>query len=184
MMIAARQLVEDFLSTIIFLLAVAAAKSIPVAVTIAIAVALTQLVVLKWRGRSLDAMQWLSLGLVIALGAITLVADDPRFILLKPGLIHFAVAGAMLRRGWLGRYLPPIARARLSEREIVVAGYLWAALMAAIGAAIILVAVTCSFEVWAWFVSAGVMALQIGAFLLQYLAFRILIARRRRLAGP
>lgn len=54
MMVAARQLIEDFLSTIIFLPAFALSGSIPVAVGITMAATLTQFAVLRLRGRALD----------------------------------------------------------------------------------------------------------------------------------
>ncbi len=180
MLVSARQLLEDFLSTIIFLVAYAVTGSITVAVGVAVAAAVIQFAVLKWRGKTLDAMQWTSFGLVVVLGGVSLLTADPRFILVKPGLIHIAIGAVMLRRGWMIRYLPPIVPERLGEGAIVAAGYAWSALMIAIGIAIIVVAVAFSFAVWAWFVSVGVMGLQIGAFLLQYLVFRMMIRRRRR----
>ena len=180
MFVAARQLLEDFLSTIIFLAAYLVTGSITIAVGVAIATALLQFAILKLRSRPLDAMQWTSLGLVVVLGGIALVTADPRFILVKPGLIHIAIGAAMLRRGWMIRYLPPIVPERLGEGTVVAAGYAWSGLMVAIGIAIIVVAILFDFAVWAWFVSVGVMGLQIGAFLLQYIVFRMMIRRRRR----
>lgn len=47
--------------------------------------------------------EWMSLGLVIARGGASLLTTDVRFILLKPALIHRAIAAVMLRRGWLVR---------------------------------------------------------------------------------
>jgi intracellular septation protein len=67
-------------------------------------------------------MQWGSLALVIVLGGATITTRDGHFIMIKPSIIHFAVAAIMLRRGWMGRYLPRIATDNLPESIIVGAG--------------------------------------------------------------
>ena len=90
---------------------------------------IAQFTVSKIRGRHVDLMQWLVLGMVVVLGAATLISQDSRFIMVKPSIVHFAVGAVMLRRGWMIRYLPPIARDNLPESVMVAAGYAWAALM-------------------------------------------------------
>ena len=57
-------------------------------------------------------MQWMSLGLVVVLGGATMLTQSPRFMMIKPTIVHFAVATVMLRRGWMLRYLPEIVRKR------------------------------------------------------------------------
>jgi len=184
MMTAIGQLLGDFLSTIIFLIAYALSGRLAVAAAIAIAVGIAQFLGLKLKRRTPDAMQWMSLGFVVALGSVTLLTENPRFILLKPGFVHLAIAAVMLRRGWMIRYLPRIVCEILPENVIVAAGYGWAALMAAIGLAILVLATFFDLRVWAWFVTAGVAGLQIGAFLLQYAVFRAMITRLRRAPSP
>jgi len=44
-------------------------------------------------------MQWLSFALVVVLGAAALLTDDPRFMMAKPSIVHFAVGAVMLRPG-------------------------------------------------------------------------------------
>jgi hypothetical protein len=74
-------------------------------------------------------MQWMSL--VVVLGTATLLTQSPRFMMLKPSFIHFTVAAAMLRRGWMTRYLSAIARENLPETVVIGAGFGWAGLMVA-----------------------------------------------------
>ncbi len=183
MMVAARQLLGDFLSTIVFLAAYGLLGSVPVAVGVAIAVALGQFGFLKFKGVRLDAMQWISLGIVLVLGGATLLTANAQFILVKPAIVHFVIGAVMLRRGWMIRYLPPRALERLPESAIIAAGYAWAALMWAIGFAILVIAFRFDLQVWAWFNTVGVMGLQIGAFLLQYAVLRA-IGRRRASISP
>ncbi len=53
-------------------------------------------------------MTYASLALVVVLGGATLLTKDPRFVLAKPSIGHFAIGAIMLRKGWMLRYLPPI----------------------------------------------------------------------------
>ena len=186
MQTALRQLAEDFLSAFVFLGFYLATGNLPLAVGIAMAVGAGQLALAKWRGRRLEAMQWLSLGLVIALGAATLMTNDPRFMMAKPSLIHFAIGAVMLRPGWMDRYLPPVVRDNLAPRIIVLTGYAWAGLMFALGLANLYVAANYSPVVWGYFLSIGATGTKIVAFFVQYAVFRVLIRRdfrRLRQAG-
>ena len=125
----------------------------------------------------------MSLGLVIVLSGASILTQSPRFVMLKPSIAHFAVAAVMLRRGWMTRYLPDIARQNLPESVPVMAGYAWAALLVGIGLANIAIALYADFATWAWFVSVGAVSAKIAAFLLQYAVFRILV-RRNLISTP
>jgi intracellular septation protein len=180
MQTALRQLAEDFLSAFVFLGLYLATGNLPLAVGIATAIGVGQLALAKWRGRQPEAMQWLSLGLVIALGAVTLMTNDPRFMMAKPSLIHFAIGAVMLRPGWMDRYLPPIVKDNLPQQIIVLTGYAWAGLMFALGLANLYVAANYSPIVWGYFLSIGATGAKIVAFFAQYLVFQILVRRRLR----
>ena len=80
-------------------------------------------------------MQWMSLGLLVVLGGATMLTQSPRFKMIKPTIVHFAVATVMLRRGWILRYLPEIVLRNVPEPTMVAAGYAWAALLGALGLA-------------------------------------------------
>src|ERR1700730_15653614 len=45
---------------------------------------------------------------VVVLGGATMLAQSPRFTMVEPTIVHFAIAAVMLRRGWTLRYLPEI----------------------------------------------------------------------------
>jgi intracellular septation protein len=180
MQTALRQLGEDFLSAFVFLGFYLTTRNLPLAVGVAMAVGAAQLALAKWRGRRLEAMQWLSLGLVIALGAVTLITNDSRFIMAKPSFIHFAIGAVMLRPGWMDRYLPPIVKDNLPPKIIVLTGYAWAGLMFVLGLANLYVAANYSPIVWGYFLSIGATGAKIVAFFVQYLVFQILIRRYLR----
>jgi intracellular septation protein A len=177
------QLLSDFLSAIVFLIIYSTTDNLYLATGAAIAASLAQFVVFKIRGRPVDAMQWLVLGMVIVLGSATLITQDSRFIMVKPSIVHFAVGAVMLRRGWMMRYLPPVARDNIPESVLVGAGYAWAALMFFLGALNIVIAVTLPFRVWAWFISVGAIGAKIVAFLVQYMIFRTIVRRKLRAAA-
>jgi intracellular septation protein len=178
---AMRQLFEDLLATILFLLVYILSGDIFIATGVAIAAGLVQIGYLKARRRTIDAMQWASLALVIVLGGVTIATRDGRFIMMKPSIIHFAIAAIMLRRGWMARYLPRIATDNLPESVIVGAGYAWAALMAALGLANLVVAWAFDARVWIWFVSVGAVGAKVLFVLAQFLLFRYLVWRRLKL---
>ena len=177
---ALQQLLLDFLSAIVFLAVYALSDSVTLATTIAVAVGIAQFAVMKLTGRPIDAMQWLALGLVLVLGAATLITQDSRFIMVKPTVVHWAIGAVMLRHGWMTRYLPPIARDNLPLSVMVKAGYAWAALMFLLGGLNLFVATTMSFQAWAWFITFGAVGAKVVAFLAQYWIFRSIIRRKLR----
>ena len=172
------QLLNDFLSAILFLAVYLVSGNLVLAAGLAIAVGLAQLARLKLLGRPIEPMQWMSLGLVVPLGGLTLVTQSPRFMMAKPSVVHFAIAGIMLRRGWMGRYMPEIVQQNVPAAVITATGYAWAALMAALGLANLVIAVNFDFATWAWFVSFGAVGAKVFAFALQYVVFRTLVRRR------
>jgi intracellular septation protein A len=183
---ALSQLLGDFLSVILFLVTYLLSGDITVAAAIAIAAGLVQLGALKFRGRHIEAMQWMSLGLVVVLSGATILTQSPQFVMVKPSIVHFAIAAVMLRRGWMIRYLPNIVRRNLPESVPVAAGYGWAGLMGALGAANLAIAAYGDLAIWAWFISVVAVGAKIAAFLLQYLVFRAIVRRnlRRARAAP
>ncbi|ETR78383.1 intracellular septation protein [Afipia sp. P52-10] len=183
MQIALRQLFLDFLSAIVFLLLYALTNSLAIATGLAVAVSVAQVAIAKMRGQHVDAMQWLVLGLVLVLGAVTLITHDSRFIMIKPSLVHGAIGIVMLRPGWMGRYLPKVATENLSQRFIINAGYCWAALMFVLAIANVIVATSFGFRVWGWFVSVGLIGAKLVAFFIQYAIMRMAVRKRRAAAS-
>jgi len=175
---ALRQLLSDFLSAILFLAVYALSGDLFAAAAIAVAAGLAQLAGIWLTGRRVEPMQWMSLGLVVVLGGATMLTQSPRFIMLKPTIVHLAVAAVMLRRGWMIRYLPEIVVQNVPEPAVVTAGYAWAALLAAIGLVNLIIALHFDFATWAWFISVGAVGAKLVAFALQYGVFRTIIRQR------
>jgi intracellular septation protein len=173
------KLATDFFSTIVFLAVYLATDNVVLATSVAIAGAVAQVAYSRIKGQELGFMTWASLALVIVLGSATLLTHDPRFVLAKPSIAHFAIGAIMLKRGWMLRYLPPIVSETIPE-YVTVAGYAWAALMFALGAGVIAVAATGDIKLWAFYVSVVAIGAKVAAFAIQYIAFRILVTNRIR----
>jgi intracellular septation protein len=175
------KLATDFLSTIIFLAVYLTTDNVLLATGVAIAGAVAQVIYAHVRGQPLGFMTYASLGLVIVLGGATLLTNDPRFVLAKPAIAHFAIGSIMLKRGWMLRYMPPIVAETIPE-YVTFAGYAWAALMFALGAGTIAIAATGDLKLWAIYVSVIALGAKVAAFAVQYVAFRILVTNRIRAA--
>jgi intracellular septation protein len=179
---AIRQLLGDFLSAILFLVVYGLSGNLFAAAAIAVAASVAQLSYIWSTGRRVEPMQWMSLGLVIVLGGATMLTQSPRFMMIKPTIVHLAVAAVLLRRGWMIRYLPEIVLQNVPEPTIVAAGYAWAALLAVLGLSNLIIALHFDFVTWAWFISVGSVGAKLAAFALQYGVFRAIV--RRRIAQP
>src|SRR3982074_3450068 len=165
------RLATDFLSTIVFLVIYLITDNVVLATSVAVAGAVAQVIYSRVRGKPLGFMTYASLALVIVLGTATLLTNDPRFVLAKPSIAHFAIGAIMLKRGWMLRYVPPIVSETIPE-YVTVAGYPWAALMFAPGA----------LKLWALYVSVVLIGAKLTAFAVQYVAFRVLVTNRIRAA--
>ena len=171
----------DFLSTIVFLALYFATGDVVLATCVAIAGAVAQVIYSRIKRQPLAFMTYASLALVIVLGSATLLTHDPRFVLAKPSIAHFAIGAIMLKRGWMLRYSPPIVSETIPE-YVTIAGYAWAVLMFALGAGVIAVASTGDIRLWAFYVSVVAIGAKVAAFAVQYLAFRVLVTSRIRAA--
>lgn len=178
-----KEFFNDMLSTIFFVVLYLTIGDIYIATGAAIAVGVGQIGYYKARGRKVDMMQWMSLVLVIVFGGATLYLNDPRFMMVKPSIIHFVIGFVMLRKGWMGRYLPPVASANLTASMVNGWGYGWAALMFGLGIANIIIALTMSPQIWGYFIAFGAMGAKLLMFAVQYWIFRTTVVRRMRATG-
>ena len=176
------RLATDFFSTIVFLVVYLATDNIILATGVAITGAIAQVIYSRIQGRELSFMTWASLGLVIVLGGATILTSDPRFVLAKPAIAHFAVGAVMLRRGWMLRYMPTLVAETIPE-YVTIAGFAWAGLMFALGAGTIAIAMTGDLKLWTIYVSVVAVGAKVAAFAIQYVVFRLAVTGRIRAAA-
>jgi intracellular septation protein len=179
---AGRFLLADMASTLLFLALVLLTHNVPLAVGLGVALGITQIAWQLARKKPIEAMQWLSLFLIVASGSATLLTNDPRFVMIKPSLIYVIVGVVMLRPGWMNRYLPPIAVEVVPDLAFVF-GFVWAALMFFSAWLNIYVALNYSVVTWASFMSLYGIASKLALFLVQYTLMRAIGVRRRARAN-
>jgi intracellular septation protein A len=127
-------------------------------------------------------MQWTSLGLVIAFGGASFLTHDPRFVMFKPTLVYAALGVAMLKRGWMTRYMTPAVLA-FSADVAVAFGYVWAVMMFATAALNVWLVANGDLRIWAWFLGFFPMGSKLALFAVQYLTTRAVTVSRVRSAA-
>jgi intracellular septation protein A len=177
---AARPIVSDMLSTIVFAALFALTNNIYLSTAAAIALGVGQVAYVRLRGRPVPGMQWASLGLVTVLGGATLMTGDPRFVMIKPTVVYLTIGAAMMQRGWMERYMPPEGRAFIPTRVIVGWGYVWAGLMLLTATANLVIAVALGHQAWALFVGAFPLVSKLVLFAINYLSIRQVAMRNHR----
>lgn len=175
------KLASDFFSTIVFLAVYLVTDNVLLATGVAIAGSIAQVIHARIKGEPLGFMTWASLALVIVLGGATFLTNDPRFVMAKPAVAHFAIGAIMLKRGWMLRYVPQVVAETIPE-YVTFAGFAWAALMFALGCGTIAIAMTGDMKLWAFYVSVVMLGAKLAAFAIQYVAFRVAVTGRLRAA--
>jgi intracellular septation protein A len=171
-------ILDDVLSAALFLVAYALSGNLSVAIAVAVLAGLVPVARRVLRRAPVEPLKWANLGLVLALAAASWLAASPRFVMARPSVVHFALAAAMWRAGWLLPYLNPPARENVPRPAIVAAGYAWAVLMAALGFTNLIIALYFDLRVWAWFVIVISVGAKLCALALQYAVFRSILRRR------
>jgi intracellular septation protein len=177
---AAKLLLLDMAATLLFLVLYLLTHNILLSVVLGMALGAAQIGWLLARRKPIDTMQWMSLFLVLGAGTVTLITDDPRFVMVKPSVIYVIVGVVMLKRGWMNRYLPPVA-IELVPDVAVIFGYVWSGLMFFSAALNVIVAL--NFSVVTWSVAMAVYGIgsKTALFLIGYATMRtVAVARRRR----
>ena len=177
---AARVLLSDLASTILFLVVYLATDNLLLAVGLGMLLGVVQIGAELVRRKPVAALQWISVIAVLSSGAATFVTHDPRFVMLKPSVIYAVVGLVMLKRGWMNRYLPPRAAPVLDVATTF--GFVWAGLMFASALLNIALALSLDAKTWAAAMSAWGIASKVGLFLIQY-ATMTAIGRRREAAA-
>ncbi|MDE2329931.1 MAG: septation protein IspZ [Bradyrhizobium sp.] len=175
------RLASDFFSTIVFLAIYLLSDNVLLATGVAIASSVAQVAYAHVKGEPLSFMTYASLALVVVLGGATLLTKDPRFVLAKPAIAHFAIGAIMLKRDWMLRYMPQAVVDTIPE-YVTFAGYAWATLMFVLGCGTIGIAMSGDMKLWAFYVSFVLLGAKLAAFAVQYAAFRILVTSRIRAA--
>ena len=179
LMYAIRPLAMDLMSTLLFVIISALTHNPLLATGLAMAVGIARVAWLRMKKQPINALQWMSLGLVIVFGSATLLTHNPRFMMAKPTVIYLLIGVAMMQRGWLLSYMPPKGR-HLADEIMISWGYVWAGLMFVTAVANAAVALTASFAVWSAFITIVPAASKIVLFAVQFISIRHIAIRQHR----
>ena len=172
-------LLLDMASTFFYLAVFLTTKSIPIAAASGIGLGIAQIIWERTRGKKIEAMQWMSLFLVVASAIASVLTHDVRFVMYKASAIYVIVGVVMLKPGWMNRYLPPVAVEVVPDVGVIF-GFVWAGLMFVSAAVNIGTALTMSFIGWTAFMSAYALGTKLSLFGIQYGTMRLIGVRRRR----
>ena len=178
---AARVLLLDLASTILFLVVYLATDQLFVAVGLGMVLGVAQIAWQLHRRQPIGSLQWLSVALILVSGTATFLTHDPTFVMLKPSIIYCIVGLVMLKRGWMNRYLPE--RAQPVADVATTFGYVWAGLMFGSAALNVALALSLDAKTWAALMSAWGLFSKIALFLVQYGVMTMIGRRRAASAG-
>jgi intracellular septation protein len=178
---AAKLLLLDMAATLLFLALYLLTHDVTLSVVLGMALGVAQIGWQVARRKPIDTMQWMSLFLVLGAGTVTLLTNDPRFVMIKPSVIYVIVGIVMLKRGWMNRYLPPIAIELVPDIAIIV-GYAWSGLMFFSAALNVIVALNVDVATWSVVMSIYGIVSKAAMFLIGYAFMRTIGAARRRRA--
>jgi intracellular septation protein A len=179
---AVRPIATDLAATLVFYATLLATGNVRAATALGIGLGVAQLAFMTWRRMPIAPMQWVSLVLVVTMGGLTLITDDPRFVLVKVSIFYFAIGAAMLQPGWMYRYMPPIAVDRVPRPLVIAFGFVWAGLIIGTGALNLLLTFTVPARTVAGVMAVWAPSSKILLFAGQYLLFRAITRRRIRAA--
>ena len=180
---AGKLLLLDMAATLFFLALYLLTHNVTLSVVLGMVLGMAQIGWQFARRKPIDTMQWMSLFLVLGAGTVTLLTNDPRFIMIKPSVIYIIVGVVMLKRGWMNRYLPPIAIELVPDIAIIV-GYAWSGLMFFSAVLNVIVVLNVDVGTWSMIMSVYGIVSKVLMFLAGYAAMRTIgVARKRRLAG-
>ncbi|WP_447756513.1 inner membrane-spanning protein YciB [Sphingopyxis fribergensis] len=175
-------LIFDSLGVIVFAVLLALDVNLIVATIAGTVVAVG---VVGWglaRGKPVAALQWISLIMVLFSAGATMLTGDPRFVMAKPSIVYLVVGTAMLRRGWMNRYIPPEELPLVGD-VMEKFGFVWAGMMFATAIANLVVAIAFT-PWWPAFIGFFPIASKLALFAIHFTIVQIIgRARRRRLAG-
>lgn len=177
---ALKYLLFDLAATLFFLVLYRASHDMVLAVIAATALAVAQIGWELSRGKIVDALQWASLAVVVAGGMGALETGNPLYVMLQPSLLYLVVAIAMLKRGWMNRYLPPLAVQYLPDLGIAF-GYVWAGLMLLSALMNLALALSLDMKAWGVAISAWGIASKTALMFIQFGVMKS-VGHRRRLA--
>jgi intracellular septation protein len=132
---------------------------------------LAQVLIQKSLGKKVETMQWVTLGIIVVLGGATLFFNDEGFIKLKPTVVYWALASALLFWQWVLKrnalQLMLGAQLKLPEAIYSRLSTAWATFFLTMGAVNLWIAHHWTTDQWVNFKLFGTLGATIGFIILQ-----------------
>jgi intracellular septation protein len=112
---------SDFFPILLFFIAYQA-YDIYVATAVAIAASAGQVAYFQLRYKKVEKMQWITLGLLVFFGGLTLLLRDPDFIKWKPTIVNWLFAIAFFASSFIGK--KPLLQ-RMMDQAVSLPGDIW-----------------------------------------------------------
>jgi intracellular septation protein len=164
-----KKLLFDLFPIILFFVAFKFAD-IYTATAVAIGATIAQIAWLKLRGRHVEVMQWISLGVIVVFGGLTLMLHDEAFIKWKPTILYWLFAGGLLVARLMGRNLMKTfmgAQMTLPETVWERVNQMWIVYFLVMGALNLWVAYSWSTDIWVNFKLFGTLGMTLLFVVLQ-----------------
>ena len=164
-----KKLLFDLFPIILFFIAFKFAD-IYTATGVAIAGTIVQIAWLKLRGKHIEVMQWVSLGVIVVFGGLTLLLHDESFIKWKPTILYWLFAFGLTVARLTGRNLMKTFMGSQMNLPVPIwdrLNQMWIVYFLAMGAVNIWVAYTFSTDTWVNFKLFGTLGMTIVFVLLQ-----------------
>ena len=176
---ALKFLVFDLASTLFFFGLYSATHNVALSVIAGLVLAFGQIGWELARGKSVDALQWISLAAVVAGGLGTLHTGNPLYVMLQPTALYALAGLAMLQRGWMNRYLPDVVLQYLPDLGIAF-GYVWAGLMFLSAIVNLGLALSLDMKSWGMAIALWGIASKAGLIVIQVTVMKSIGRQRRR----
>ena len=164
------KLLIDFFPIILFFVAFKF-WGIYVATGVAIAATVLQIAYLRYKHGKVEAMQWVSLGVIVAFGGATLLAHSETFIKWKPTVLYWLMGGALLVGKWVFRrnLIKSLMGAQMALPEPAwnALNWAWSGFFAAMGLLNLWVAFNFDTDTWVNFKLFGGLGLMLAFVLAQ-----------------
>lgn len=132
------------------------------ATTVAILVSIAQILYKFIRRQKVDAMLWISVAVILVFGSLTIWLHDEMFIKWKPTILYWIFGGILLGGSFVKKnFLKSLLGKQVSLPEPAwnVLLYSWIVFFAVTGVLNLIVAYTCSTDIWVNFKLFGLMGL-------------------------
>jgi intracellular septation protein len=150
----------DFFPILLFFIAYQA-YDIYVATAVAIGASAVQVAYFQVRHKKVEKMQWVTLGLLVFFGGLTLLLRDPDFIKWKPTVVNWLFAAAFLGSQFIGK---KSLLQRMMDQAVTLPdqiwsrlNYIWVSFFVAVGILNLYVAFNYSEETWVNFKLFGML---------------------------